>query len=161
MDQQEFERCLVDLSGTPAWIAAQAKSVPEDGWETVIHNGEGGWNRRQMLAHIVTIDKRHAMRVRIGAGIPDASGVKDQSKLPPINDWNQKQVDVRAGASIEELLTEMRTNREDLIALLKSLTREQRERVHIDRANLPATPFSEWMPHIHEHAVAHMQEVTG
>jgi hypothetical protein len=161
MDQQEFERCLVDISGTPAWIAEQARSVPADNWETVIHNGEGGWNRRQMLAHIVTIDKRHAMRVRIGAGIPDASGVTDQSKLPPINDWNQEQVDLRAKAGIEDLLAEMRTNREDLIALLKSLTPEQRERVHIDRAGLPPISFAEWMPHIHEHAVAHMHEVTG
>ena len=31
MDQQEFERCLIDLGGTPDWIAEQAQSVPADG----------------------------------------------------------------------------------------------------------------------------------
>jgi hypothetical protein len=124
-----------------------------------VHGGENGWNRRQMLAHIVTIDKRHGMRVQISAGLPNESGVTDQSHLPAVNDWNQQQVDARAGRSIDELLAEMRRNRGDFIALVRSLTPEQRERVSIDRAGLSPTPFAEWLPHVHEHAVSHMREI--
>ena len=162
MDQQEFERCLVEISGTPARIEAQARLLPADAWETVIHGGEGGWNRRQMLAHIVTIDKRHAMRVRISAGLPDPSGVTDQSALPPINDWNERQVDARAGSSVADLLAEMRRNRNDLITLFRTLTPEQRDRIHINRAGLPPLPFAEWLlPVVHQHAIDHMREVVG
>lgn len=161
MDEKALEECLAMLSTTPDWIEEQARRVPVDGWEVVIHGGEGGWNRRQMLAHIVTIDKRHGNRVRLSAGLPNDTGVTSQSELPPINDWNQAQVDARAGRTIDELLAEMRQNRRDFIALVRSLTPEQRERVHIDRAGLPPTPFADWLPHVHEHAVSHMQEVTG
>jgi len=161
VDEQQLEQCLAMLATTPDWIAEQARRVPADGWEIVIHGGEGGWNRRQMLAHIVTIDMRHAQRARIGAGIPDTSGVTDQAMLPPINDWNQRQVDARAGRTIEELLAEMRRNRADLIAQVRSMTPEQRERGHIDRAGQPSLAFYDWLPHAHEHAVFHMQEITG
>ena len=37
---------------------------------------------------------------------------RNQSALPPINDWNQVEVDARAQASIDELLSEMRANRQ-------------------------------------------------
>jgi len=161
MDENELDRCLAMLATTPDWIAEQALRVPADGWEVAVHGGEGGWNRRQMLAHIVTIDVRHAQRVRIGAGIADASGVTDQANLAPINDWNQQQVDARAGRTVDDLLAEMRRNRADFIAQVRSMTPEQRERGHIDRAGQPALAFYEWLPHVHEHAVFHMQEVTG
>ena len=161
MNNQELEQCLLMLATTPDWIEDQARRVPADGWELVIHDGEGGWNRRQMLAHIVTIDLRHAQRTRIGAGIADRSGVTDQANLPKINDWNQQQVDARADRSVDQLLSEMRRNRADLIALVRSMTPEQRERGHIDRAGQPALAFYDWLPHVHEHAVAHMREITG
>jgi hypothetical protein len=161
MDEKQLEQCLAMLATTPDWIAEQAARVPADGWDEVIHGAEGGWNRRQMLAHIVTIDRRHANRIRLSAGLPNDTGVSNQSELPPINDWNQQQVDARAGRSIDELLAEMRQNRADLIALVRSLAPEHRERVTIDRANLPPAPFYEWLGLPHDHAVAHMREVTG
>jgi len=159
MNEREPDQCLAMLGTTPDWIEEQARRVPADGWEVKIHGGEGGWNRRQMLAHIVTIDKRHANRVRLSAGLPNDTGVTNQAELPAINNWNQQQVDERTGRSIEELLAEYRQNRADFIALVRSLTPEQRERVSIERAGPPPTPFYDWLPRVHEHAVSHMQEV--
>jgi uncharacterized damage-inducible protein DinB len=161
MNQQELEDCLAMLATTPDWIEAQARKVPAGDWEVQIHDAEGGWNRRQMLAHIVTIDERHANRIRLSAGLPTDTGVTDQSQLPRINDWNQQQVDERAGRSIEELVAEYRQNRADFIAFVRTLTPEQRQRISIDRAGVAPTPFDDWLPHVHEHAVSHMQEVTG
>jgi hypothetical protein len=161
MNDQELEQCLAMLATTPNWIEKQARTVPADGWEVRIHGGEGGWNRRQMLAHIVTIDKRHGNRVRISAGLPNDTGVRNQSELPPVNDWNQQQVDERAKRTVDELLVEYRQNRADFIALVRSLTREQRLQVSIDRAGLSPAPFYDWLPHVHEHAVDHMREVIG
>src|SRR5258708_1254238 len=118
MDARALDECLAMLNTTPDWIEEQARRVPADGWGVVIHGGEGGWNRKQMLAHIVTIDKRHGMRIRLSAGLPNESGVQDQSQLPPINDWNQEQVDARASKTVDELLSEMRQNRADFIAFV-------------------------------------------
>jgi hypothetical protein len=159
MNEQELEECLAMLSTTPDWIEEQAKRVPAGAWEDKIHDAEGGWNRRQMLAHIATIDKRHGMRVRLGAGLPIQGGVTDQAQLPPINDWNQGQVDARAGKTVDELLVEYRQNRADFIALVRSLAPEQRARVTINRSPTSFTPFEDWLPHVHEHAVEHMKEV--
>jgi hypothetical protein len=149
------------LATTPDWIEAEATKVPANGWEMKIHDAEGGWNRRQMLAHIATIDKRHGDRVRLSAGLPNGTGVSSQAEMPPVNDWNQAQVDARAGTSVKDLLGEYRTNRADFIALVRSLTPEQRERVTIERAGVAPTPFYEWLPSVHEHAVSHMREVTA
>src|SRR5215467_8748590 len=114
------------LATTPDWIEAEATKVPANGWEMKIHDAEGGWNRRQMLAHIATIDKRHGDRVRLSAGLPNGTGVSSQAEMPPVNDWHQAQVDARAGTSVKDLLGEYRTNRADFIALVRSLTPEQR-----------------------------------
>ncbi len=160
MNDQELEQCLAMLSTTPDWIEAQARRVPADAWNEKIHEAEGGWNRHQMLAHIATIDKRHGIRVRLGAGLP-VEGVTDQSQLPSINDWNQQQVDDRAGRSVDELLAEYRQNRADFLTLVRSLTPEQRARVTIRRSPTDATPLDDWLPHVHEHAVFHMREVTA
>jgi DinB superfamily len=159
MNDQELDACLGMLATTPDWIKQQARKVPADGWEVKIHGGENGWNRRQMLAHIVTIDKRHGMRVRISAGLPNQSGVTNQAELPKINDWNQQQVDERAARTVDELLAEYRQNRADFIALIRTLTPEQRDRISIDRVGLPPAAFDDWLPHVHEHAVDHMREV--
>lgn len=159
MNEQELEQCLVMLSTTPDWIEEQARRVPDGDWDVKIHDSEGGWNRRQLLAHIATIDKRHGMRVRLGAGLPNDSGVTDQSQLPNINAWNQQQVDERAGRTIDELLAEYRQNRADFIGMVRSLTPEQRARVTINRSPTSSTPFDDWLPHVHEHAVFHMREV--
>ena len=148
------------LSTTPDWIEAEARRVPADAWDVKIHDAEGGWNRHQMLAHIATIDKRHGIRVRLGAGLP-VEGASDQAQLPNINDWNQQQVDERAGSSVDDLLAEYRRNRADFIALVRSLTPEQRAKVTIRRSATDATSFDDWLPHVHEHAVFHMREVTG
>jgi uncharacterized damage-inducible protein DinB len=161
MNDQELEQCLAMLATTPDWIEDQASRVPADGWEVRIHDAEGGWNRKQMLAHIATIDKRHANRMRLSAGLSNDTGVATQAQLPGINDWNQTQVDERANASVDELLTEYRRNRADLIAFVRTLTPEQRTRIVIERAGQPPQAFDDWLPHVHEHAVSHMQEVTG
>jgi uncharacterized damage-inducible protein DinB len=161
MNDQELEQCLAMLATTPDLIEQQARKVPAGGWEGQIHGGEGGWNRRQMLAHIATIDKRHANRIRVSLGLPNDTGVKSQSELPKINDWNQQQVDERAGASIDDLLREYRQNRADFIALVRSLSPEQRERASVDRAGTAPAPFYDWLPHVHEHAVDHMKEVVA
>jgi DinB family protein len=159
MNDQELEQCLAMLNTTPDWIEQQARKVPGEAWKEKIHGGENGWNRRQMLAHIATIDKRHGMRVKISAGLPNESGVSNQSQLPRINDWNQEQVDARASYTVDQLLAEYRQNRRDFIGLIRTLTPEQRARITIDRAGLSATPFDDWLPHVHEHAVEHMREV--
>jgi uncharacterized damage-inducible protein DinB len=161
MNDQELAQCLAMLATTPDWIEEQARTVPADGWEVRIHDAEGGWNRKQMLAHIATIDKRHANRMRLGAGLPNDTGVASQAQLPGINDWNQAQVDERASVSVADLLAEYRNNRADLIALVRTLTPEQRARIVIERAGQPPLSFDDWLPHVHEHAVSHMQEVTG
>src|SRR5438270_8443152 len=105
----------------PDQIAQQVQNLPAERWETPVWGGEGGWNRRQLLAHIATINLRHLTRVRLGAGMQEPSGLT-ASSLPPVDDFNAAEVAKLEGKSVPELLNMLRTNRAELMGLVRSLT---------------------------------------
>jgi hypothetical protein len=93
---------------------------------------EGGWNARQILAHVASIEWTYPRLLDIarGAASPSkAAGAEARRTTPEgdpglptrparggINDYNQRQVDKRAGASVDELLDEFAQNRAATIA---------------------------------------------
>lgn len=86
-----------------------------------VHQGDGGWTGRQVLAHLAGRSGTHQMIFQMaGAPPPDpaASGGFD------VNHWNQQIVDERASASKEELLSEFRETHEQLIARVETLPEE-------------------------------------
>jgi hypothetical protein len=85
---------------------------------------EGGWNGRQILAHVASIEWTLPRLIEVARG---ASG--DKAKDEPAAssgfrggnaDYNTRQVEKRAGASVAELIEEFRTNRAALIAAVEA-----------------------------------------
>jgi hypothetical protein len=101
---------------------------------------ENGWNGRQILAHIASIEWTYPRLLEIArqaresgqggdgqASSPvhrteprEAQGVATATARGGIDDYNRRQVDKRAGATVAELLEEFRRNRAATIAAVEA-----------------------------------------
>jgi hypothetical protein len=97
---------------------------------------ENGWNARQILAHVASIEWTYPRLIDIarGADAPkaekppevrrtepqDAAGVATRTARGGILSYNDRQVDKRADASVADLLDEFEKNRAATIAAVES-----------------------------------------
>ena len=112
------------LRSTGAETAARLRSLPPEAFEQGRY--ENGWNGRQILAHIASIEwtyprlfdlAREASTPRPAAP-PGATASRGMQG--GINDYNERQVEKRAGATVAELIDEFETNRAATIAAAES-----------------------------------------
>ena len=115
---------IESLRSTAADTIARLRSLPPEAFEQGRY--ENGWNGRQILAHIASIEwtyprlidlAREASQPRPAApaGATTGGGMRGG-----INDYNERQVEKRAGASVAELIEEFETNRAATIAAAES-----------------------------------------
>lgn len=97
---------------------------------------ESGWNGRQILAHIASIEWTYTRLLDIAREAPpdakapegpvrraepgEAKDVPTRAAQGGILSYNDRQVEKRAGATVEELLMEFETNRAATIAAVES-----------------------------------------
>jgi hypothetical protein len=92
---------------------------------------ESGWNGRQILAHIASIEWTYRRLIDVAKEAtqpaPAAAAPKPEAKDLPtrtaqggILSYNDRQVEKRAGATVEELLLEFETNRAATIAAVEA-----------------------------------------
>lgn len=124
-----FAKLLADLGDAVIRVESKARTVPAGRWNEVIHTGDGAWSRRQLLSHMAANDLRQLIRIRIGAGIPEAGDDLAHAAELEVHDWNRGRVAEREGLDIDALFAEMRANRSVLLDLLRSLTPAQRTRM--------------------------------
>jgi uncharacterized damage-inducible protein DinB len=154
-----LEQQLAELEAMPETIAAQVAGIPADRWETPVWGAEGGWNRRQLLAHIASINLRYLTRMRLATGLPDPNGLTEAT-LPPIDESNAAEVSRLADRSVDELLQELRSNRAELVRLARSLTPEQRQRFQMRRGDQTLT-IEQWPAFVLAHDRTHLAEIAG
>jgi hypothetical protein len=117
-------------------VVSKLRAIPPEKFEEGRY--ESGWNGRQILAHIASIEWTYPRLVEIareaqsGSLTPGPSPVRgrgEESKpVEPahrparggINDYNERQVEKRAQMSVEELITEFEGNREKTIAAFEA-----------------------------------------
>jgi len=98
---------------------------------------EGGWNGRQILAHVAAIEWTYARLIDVArqapAGAPpeaassevrrttpeEAAGMSTRPVRGGIDDYNARQVEKRAGATVAELLDEFAANRAKTISAVE------------------------------------------
>jgi len=87
---------------------------------------EGGWNAREILAHVASIEWTYKRLVE-GAQQPRATARPERAPEPtspsagnPIDDYNSRQVARRADKTVKELLLEFQENRAGTIAAVES-----------------------------------------
>ena len=110
-------------------IVAKLSSLPPESFERGRY--ESGWNGRQILAHVASIEWTYPRLIAVARGDlpkPEPAGTDQRSTeqayrpsmAAGINDYNQRQVDKLAEASIAELLALFEKNRAATIAAVQA-----------------------------------------
>ena len=85
---------------------------------------ENGWNGRQILAHLASIEWTYQRLIEVAriASLPQeqTSQAEGGSGSSGVGDYNTRQVEKRAGASVAELLAELEENRASTIAAVEA-----------------------------------------
>ena len=160
MVTNDVEHNLRELAAMPETVADQIRSIPSERWEAPVWQAEGGWNRRQLLAHLASINLRQTLRARLAAGVPDPSGITDASTLPPIDEWNVVEVGQRSTMTVDQIMEEFRANRRELVGLIESISPEQRSGIRISRGS-ETMSFAEWLPFMIRHDREHLADIVG
>lgn len=119
---------LVEMLRTGgADAAARLRALPEERFAEGRY--ENGWNARQILAHVASAEWTYPGLIGMARKLAEeaAAGRQvDESEVAgishaAIDDYNNRQVSKRAGATIEELIAEFETNRVATIAAVESV----------------------------------------
>ena len=136
---------LIDVLRESGELAAsKIEAVPEERLQEGRY--ESGWNGRQILAHIAAIEWTYPRLLDLGREASDvpkaaasapaaavappsevkrtspaeASGTPTRGMQGGVNGYNERQVEKRAEASVDELIAEFRKNRAALIAAVEA-----------------------------------------
>lgn len=149
-----LDALLKRLASAPERATGIALPLRDEAWERPV---EGGWTRRQTLAHLATNDLRAMVRIRA------ALGEASRSELDAVNDidgWNQAHIEARRNVGVEALLSEYRTNRRALTRLLSSLPAARIPSLTVDRAGRPE-PLSAYLTRIDRHDDEHLSQIAS
>lgn len=129
---------LEALRANERYVAEQLSSLPAADFEAGRY--ESGWNGRQILAHTATIEWTYPKLIDIAregstptgdkearvrsAEAGGAKSVPTRTAQGGIGSYNERQVAKRENSSVEELLTEFKTNREATIAAVEAADEE-------------------------------------
>lgn len=115
--------------------AQRLRAMPESSYDAGRY--EHGWNAREILAHIAAIEWTYARLVDLALDAPPAANEPpaEARRTPPeaspslpshparggIDDYNARQVEKRARASVSELIDEFVANRARTIAAVEAM----------------------------------------
>ena len=97
---------------------------------------ENGWNGRQILAHLASVEWTYPRLIETAKGGPPAPRPDDRPAPSeqvayqpaqgsvPVDDYNERQVTKREDASVADLLAEFEKNREATIAAVEAAPEE-------------------------------------
>lgn len=126
---------------------------------------ENGWNAREILAHMASIEWTYPRLIELAKNPPPA---KEPSGGPPtksarggITSYNDRQVEKRAGSSPAELLEEFRNNRETTIRAVEE-TDEETLAKEIRSSGGFVGPLGQVLHWVAvDHVRSHLQDVLG
>jgi hypothetical protein len=117
------QQLLSTLKANGAAAVERLRTIPADRFESGVY--ESGWNGRQILAHMASIEWTYSRLIDL-AGAPSPAGTTAEggeraaTAQGGIDTYNQRQVEKRADATIDELITEFEQNRQKTIAAVEA-----------------------------------------
>jgi len=167
---------LEALRSSEREVAAKVGGLPAGEFEKGCY--EGGWNGRQILAHVASIEWTYPRLLDLAKqGTPLGAGEKppelrrtepgETASLPTrpmqggVDGYNQRQVEKRAEASVAELLAEFKKNRAATIAAVEGAD-EALLRTPIRSAGGVTGALASVIHAIAvDHVRAHLNDITG
>jgi hypothetical protein len=118
MNEQETpsrSELVASLRASGEEAVTRLRALPAERFEQGRY--ENGWNGRQILAHIASIEWTYPRLLEIPASASAASAEPPtRAAQGGIDAYNQRQVERRAQATVSELIAEFATNRQATIA---------------------------------------------
>lgn len=111
------------LRSSGAELLDTLRPVPAERFEEGRY--ENGWNGRQILAHVASIEWTYPRLLEIpnqgASGATTAEGLPTRTAQGGIDAYNDRQVQKRADASVADLLAEFEQNRARMIAAVEAV----------------------------------------
>jgi hypothetical protein len=111
-------RLLAELEANGIEAARKLRALDPERFHSGVY--ENGWNGRQVLAHIASIEWTYGRLIELAASSPasasDARRERAASGRDGMDGYNQRQVAKRAGIPVEDLIAEFESNRARTIA---------------------------------------------
>jgi hypothetical protein len=112
------------LKETRGEVLEGLRKIPAEDFEQGRY--ENGWNARQILAHLASIEWTYPRLIDIARGV-EPKKKPDKPKTPDsggILSYNDRQVAKREDLSVDELLGEFERNREETIRAMENVEEE-------------------------------------
>lgn len=154
---------LAALRASGEEVGRDLSSMSDDQFEAGRY--ENGWNAREILAHIASIEWTYPRLIDLAKNPP---AEKEPSDGPPtkaarggITSYNDRQVAKRAGSSPAELLQEFRTNREATIRAVEDTDDETMAKEVRSSGGFvgPLAQVLHWVAV--DHVRSHLQDIVG
>jgi uncharacterized protein (TIGR03083 family) len=164
---------LEELRSSRQNLLDKLGALPEDQLEQGRY--EGGWNARQILAHVASIEWTYTRLIDVARqGAPDqasgGSGKAPEGSQKPtqarpakggIGSYNERQVEKRAQASVAELLAEFQKNRDATIEAVEQAD-DALLQVHIRSAGGIPGPLARVIYFVAVvHVAGHVNDILG
>jgi uncharacterized damage-inducible protein DinB len=123
---------------------------------------ENGWNARQILAHMASVEWTYPRLIDIARGVepkkkPDKP--KSSDSTGGILSYNDRQVAKREGLSVDELLEEFESNREETIRAVENVEEELLTK-EVQSAGGLVGPLTQVMHFVAvDHVRGHLQDI--
>ena len=119
------QQLLEALRGGGTDLVTKLSAIPAARFEDGCY--ENGWNGRQVLAHIASIEWTYPRLLDVAREGDKPKEAKAESSAPPqrtatggIDNYNQRQIERYAGATVDELIDTFKTNRANTIAAIEA-----------------------------------------
>jgi hypothetical protein len=129
---------------------------------------ESGWNGRQILAHVASIEWSYPRLIEVARAASEPAEQKAPAENAPakqpgggINDYNARQVEKRASASVQDLIDEFEANRSATVAAFEA-AEEALFSVPIRSAGGAQGPLANVVKYVAvQHVAQHVKDITG
>ncbi len=112
-------RLLAELEANGIEAARKLRALDPERFHSGVY--ENGWNGRQVLAHIASIEWTYGRLIDLAGAppAPDAAGERAATGRDGMDGYNQRQVEKRADTPVEDLIAEFEANRAKTIAAVR------------------------------------------
>jgi hypothetical protein len=179
MAQPTKVELLETLRSTGDEVVAKLRALDPASYD--LGRYEGGWNGRQILAHVAALEWTYARLIDVARqasadAAADASaaaaevrrttheespGLATRPMRGGVDDYNARQVEKRAGATVEELLDEFSANRAKTIAAVEAVEDELLATPIRSAGGITGPLASVIVAVAVQHVMMHVTDITG
>lgn len=140
---------------------------------------EGGWNGREILAHVAAMEWTYARLIDVARQVPagessaatlgevrrttpeESAGLATRPARGGIDDYNARQVEKRAGATVAELVDEFAANRAKTVAAVEMVDESLLATPIRSAGGITGSLSSVLTAVAVEHVMMHVADITG